>query len=123
MAKKILKFIYIFLKKIIIAPKSWYFSQKINRGNGKIAFSHWKNKLIIKKGKNSVLQINGVLRIEKFHHFSNPVIISIAEGGSLIIEDDFILGEGIKINVSRDATLIIKGKKMKMEVGSHLTAC
>lgn len=80
----------------------------------------WFNRFVkvkIHKGANSKLIIIKKLIFESFIHGESPTIIQIANKGSIIIEEEFILGDGIKINVCTNAILKIKGKDKESASG------
>jgi acetyltransferase-like isoleucine patch superfamily enzyme len=74
----------------------------------------------IKKGNNSVITVKNRLIFEPFIYKSGETVIALANNAKLLIENDFVLGDGIRILVEENATLLIKGKDL--ESGSGITS-
>jgi len=60
---------------------------------------------------------NGVLRIEKFRGGSEPISIVLGEMSELIIDGDFIIGNGTRIIIDTGASLYIGGKRLESASG------
>ena len=99
--------------------RSLFYYKYIDGGGGKIIFRNTSAKVIIKKGKNSIFNLCGNLTIVPFLNDCSPVVIEIADGAIFEIKGDFILGEGVKISISKNASLTIGGKLH--ESGSGIT--
>ncbi|WP_316737876.1 hypothetical protein [Pedobacter aquatilis] len=81
--------------------------------NGNVNF-----KLLKKKG--AYLQINGRLTLEQWLYGKEQILLSLNENSNIIIENDFTIGNGVRIFVDKNAKLIIKGKQS--ETASGITA-
>jgi len=60
---------------------------------------------------------NGILRIEKWQGGSEPVSIILGENSKLVIDGDFVIGNGTRIFVDPGASLYIGGKKHESASG------
>lgn len=60
---------------------------------------------------------NGILRIEAWQGGNEPVTIKLREQSELIIDGDFIIGNGTRIIVDSGASLYIGGKKNESASG------
>lgn len=60
---------------------------------------------------------NGILRIESWQGGNEPISIKLGEKSELIIDGDFIVGNGTRINVNDGASLYIGGKRNESASG------
>jgi acetyltransferase-like isoleucine patch superfamily enzyme len=60
---------------------------------------------------------NGILKIEAWNNGNEPVSIKLGERSELIIDGDFIIGNGTRISVDRGASLFIGGKRHESASG------
>ena len=77
-------------------------------------------KVYITKKKNSKLIIKNRLIFDPFIDSKSSTSISLDQNAKLIVENDFSLGNGIKVFVGANATLNLKGKDI--ESASGITA-
>ncbi|WP_447951886.1 acyltransferase [Chryseobacterium koreense] len=77
-------------------------------------------KLKITKEKSAKFIIKKKLILEKWKTENAYSTISLARNSELLIENDFIIGDGVKISVANKGTLILRGKKN--DSGSGITA-
>ena len=71
----------------------------------------------IKKKRGARIVLNGDLIISSHLMGTSPVRIIIKEGGLLTVENKFIIGNGVKIFIEKDAKLEIGGKLNESESG------
>jgi len=83
------------------------------RAKGKIKFQ-------INKHKTSKLIIKDRLIFEAWISENEKTIIQLSHNSSLVIINEFIIGDSIRIHVATNAKLLLKGKKK--ESGSGITA-
>jgi acetyltransferase-like isoleucine patch superfamily enzyme len=60
---------------------------------------------------------NGILRIERWQSGNEPVSIILGENSKLIIDGDFIIGNGTRIFVDKGASLYIGGRRSESASG------
>ncbi len=60
---------------------------------------------------------NGIIRIESWQGGNEPVSITLGEESELIIDGDFIMGNGTRIYVDKGASLFIGGKRNESASG------
>ena len=77
-------------------------------------------KLKIIKGKNAKLKIKGKILLEAWRNHKGSSVMRIDDFAEVIINNDFIIGDGIKIHVTHGGQLILNGRKN--ESGSGITA-
>lgn len=76
----------------------------------------------INKESNSLFQINQRLIFEGFFNRSDLTIINLWENARIIIENDFVLGDGISIIVTTNAELLIRGRCFESASGITATS-
>ena len=109
-----------FLKQIICKFRSYRLSQNIDSGGGKITVTDPWLKVSIVKAPNSEFVLKGELKISPYSGGNAPVYIGLGIGAKLAINGDFILGHGVSMTLSNNASLTFGGKKN--ESGSGITA-
>ena len=77
-------------------------------------------KLKVTKGENAKFIIKKKLILEKWKTEKAYSVISLAGNAELFIENEFIIGDGVKISIANQGKLILKGKKN--DSGSGITA-
>jgi len=77
-------------------------------------------KVKFNKAKGSSIQVNSRLIFEAFLGSDTPTIFNLQKNASIIINNDFALGGGIKLIVCEDALLKLSGKVK--ETASGITA-
>jgi acetyltransferase-like isoleucine patch superfamily enzyme len=77
-------------------------------------------KLRIHKSKGAKIEIKSQLVLEPWINGNGTTTITLENDSLFFVEGDFILGDGIKILVSGNAKLIVRGKKLSS--GSGITA-
>ncbi len=77
-------------------------------------------KLKVTKGESAKFIIQKKLIVEKWKTENAFSTISLAGNAELFIENEFIIGDGVKISVANQGKLILKGKKN--DSGSGITA-
>lgn len=77
-------------------------------------------KVLIQKSKGSNLVIKDRLLFQPFFRgYGMPTIISLGSHSNMFIERDFTFGDGIRISLNNNSTLLLKGKQN--ESGSGIT--
>lgn len=76
-----------------------------------IRFDNVLPKLIIHKHPTASLVINGILHIYSYQGGNEPVSITMCEESSLVVDGDFVIGNGTSIYLDRGASLYIGGKR------------
>jgi acetyltransferase-like isoleucine patch superfamily enzyme len=92
-------------------------SKKIDEGNGKIKVTNSKSSIIIKKGKNAKLIIEGNLFINSHLSGSSPIRILLSENSMLHIKGDFVIGNGVCISIHKNGRLVIGGRLNESDSG------
>lgn len=110
----------IFFHYFICKIRSAYYSRLIDTGKGKIIISEPFLPIVLKKGKNSKLVLNGNLTIQSHISGKNAVIIDLEENAKLEIAGDFVLGNGVKIYLCKNSELFLGGQDK--ESASGITA-
>lgn len=77
-------------------------------------------KLKINKGSNSKLIIKKKLFLEKWKTENGFATLTLGNNAKILIENDFIIGDGVKIHVAANGELFLAGKKN--DSGSGITA-
>jgi acetyltransferase-like isoleucine patch superfamily enzyme len=117
------KLLYLFkplfvIRFIICKIRSFYYTWKyIDEGDGKIIFMDPFIKVNITKQKTSVLKIAGRLKIIPQIVGANPISIQMSSNSRFEINDDFIIGYGVKIALMQNSSLIFGGKEIESESG------
>ncbi len=112
----IIKFLNHLPSVIICYLRSIYYSSKIDEGDGRILINKPFQRLSINKNKNSVLRVKGILRIVPFYG-SAPIIIQLKEDSRLNIENDFTIGQGVRIILTKGSFLSFGGRCNEMSSG------
>lgn len=100
--------------------KSWELSRKVDEGVGKITISNTSSSVIIQKGNNAKIILDGNLHLNSHLGGSSPIRILLAENSILHIKGDFVIGNGVCLSVHKDGELVIGGRKN--ESASGITA-
>ena len=77
-------------------------------------------KLKITKGVGAKFIVKNKLKIEKWKTENAYSTITLAGNAELFIENEFIIGDGVKISISNNGKLVLRGKKY--DSGSGITA-
>ena len=102
---------YILLKKLICKIRSVYYSSKIDSGGGKIVFTEPFIPFKFKKDKSSELIIKGIFKVIPHLGGNSPVVITLGKKSKFYVNGDFNIGQGVRIAVSKQATLVIGGRE------------
>lgn len=102
--------------RIICFLRSCYYSNMINEGSGKIIITKPFIKLRINKHSTSKLNIKGTLKISPFFG-NNAILIHLKEHSTLQINNDFTIGQGVKIILTAESYLEIGGKEKETDSG------
>lgn len=105
------------LYKIICELRSFYFTQKIDGGGGKIIITKPFIRFKIQKDKTSQLYIVGSFRIVPFMNGKNLTIIKMGANAKLQVNGDFVVGQGVKFFLSDSSVLILGGKNKESDAG------
>ena len=112
-----LSILYLILTSIICKVRSIYYSQKIDEGGGKIIITVPFISFKINKHYSSNLYIKGNFRVVPFMGGDDPILISLGENSKMQINGDFIIGQGVRIHLSKNSTLTIGGKDKESDSG------
>ncbi|MDP5081483.1 MAG: hypothetical protein NWP87_02420 [Winogradskyella sp.] len=102
---------YKILKKLVCKVRSVYYSSKIDSGGGKIVFTEPFIPFKFKKDKSSELIVKGVFKVIPHLGGISPVVLSLGKNSKFHVNGDFNIGQGVRIAVSNQATLIIGGRE------------
>lgn len=102
---------------------SWNLSMKIDGGLGKIRVKNSKSDIIIIKGKNAKLILDGNLTINSHLYGSSPIRILLSDNSTLHIKSDFEIGNGVCLSIYNSGKLIIGGKKNESKSGITADTC
>lgn len=106
---------------MIIKCRSYFLTKRfVTQGKGKIILQAPFLKVKIKKAKNAQFILNGNLIISPHLSGTTPVVIILGKNSSLTIENEFIIGNGVKISLSENSKLYFGGKNK--ESASGITA-
>lgn len=105
-----------FLTKIAL---SFWLSRKVtsSRKLAPIRISDFFSKVNISVAPSAKFVCNGILRIDKWHGGNEPVSIVIGENSQVVIDGDFIIGNGTRIYVDNGAALYIGGRRNESASG------
>lgn len=81
--------------------------------NGKVSFN-------LTKGKGSKLVINKQLVLEQWMKGNESISLELGNSSTCIFDNQFTIGNGVRLYVADQATLLIKG--VNTETGSGITA-
>lgn len=101
-----------------IARSIWA-SRKVTESKGSvpIRISNPFLKVNISVAPTARFVCNGILRIESWKGGNEPVSITLGERSELIVDGDFIIGNGTRISVDGGASLYIGGKRHESASG------
>ena len=104
---------------LIRAVRSVLASRKVSecKHSVPIRINNTFQKLKITVAPTARFVCNGILRIESWQGGNEPVSITLGEKSELIIDGDFIMGNGTRINVDNGASLYIGGKRNESASG------
>jgi acetyltransferase-like isoleucine patch superfamily enzyme len=74
-------------------------------------------KVIIDKDRTAKLIINGTLKISSYMYGTEPVMIRLGKNSKLVIDGDFIIGNGTQIYLNEESNLYIGGQKNESGAG------
>jgi acetyltransferase-like isoleucine patch superfamily enzyme len=74
-------------------------------------------RLKISKIKDATLEINDKLVIEQWLFGDERIVISLSHKSKCVIQNEFVIGNGVRIFVAPDASLVIKGKENESRSG------
>lgn len=118
--KTVLKNPFIVFNILICKFLSIYYSRWIDEGNGKIIITDPFLRLRVNKNFDAKFIVNGIVTISPHIGGRSPVVICLGINSILKIDGDFIIGDGVRIDLSDKANLYIGGKDL--ESGSGITA-
>lgn len=103
------------LSILICSIKSKWYTFRYCKGCGRIIFKSSFVKLRV--SNCGTIKLNGNLIIDS--HLDTPgyISISIRRNGFLCVENDFVIGQNIKIFVNDNAKLLIKGRHIESTSG------
>jgi acetyltransferase-like isoleucine patch superfamily enzyme len=96
---------------------SWRLSKKIDGGWGKIIYKDHNVKVIIEKGANSKIILDGNLVLNSHLRGRSPIRILLSDEAILHIKGDFTIGNGVCISISKNGKLVIGGRKNESDSG------
>ncbi|MBN1187872.1 MAG: hypothetical protein JXB49_36700 [Bacteroidales bacterium] len=97
-------------KWVICQIRSIYYTNKIDTGGGKIIITDPFLKFRIHKEKSALLIVKGVLKVTPHMGGNNAVYIHLSINSCFQLDNDFILGQGVRIFLAKNAFLHIGGK-------------
>jgi len=74
-------------------------------------------KLLITKAQGAKIIINGRVEVNRWFYGEGISCISMGENSRLEIDGDFVIGNGVRISLCRDARLYIGGKRQESASG------
>ena len=96
-------------KQIICKLKSIFYTRYRTSGTGRILFSDYKQKLVIVKGKNAKVILNGHLICTNFYNDNSTITITIGNNATFVLNGDFKIGAGVKLFLANNSLLEIEG--------------
>lgn len=114
------------LKYFIKSPLNFFYSvyftlRYIDKWNSFPAvYINGKVKIKVYKHKSAYFQINNRLIFEQWLLGQETVSIYLSEGSKFLVENDFSIGNGVKIFLDKNAIFRVKG--IKNETGSGFTS-
>lgn len=108
---------WILLKKSICKIRSVYYSGKIDSGGGRITITEPFIRFKIQKHKTSKLLIKGNFRIIPHIGGNSTIQITLSANSKLQIDNDFLIGHGVRIFLGPNSTLQIGGKDKESDSG------
>jgi len=97
------------VKRLYRWIKTWYLNKKVTSGHGKIIINDpfFKVKIIVDQGGEFVL--NGKLIFERHLEGGGITVIRVSSGARLTIDGDFMIGNGVRISLSKNSELYFGG--------------
>jgi len=114
---KIIKNPFIITQRIFCKVKSFMLTHKIDAGNVKITLISHFLKIHIVKNKSSRFIVNGNLRFQSHLLGGTSTSIILNDNSELIIDGDFVIGQNVKIYLSKNSKLYIGGKDKESDSG------
>lgn len=111
------KSITLITRPVIIWFRENMLNAQIDKGSGRFLISSPLLKVKLHKATGARLELYGNVIIRSDLGGELPVCIRIAHNGTMIINGEFILGDGVKVSVGKNAKLIIGGKKEESASG------
>ncbi|HHT23868.1 MAG TPA: hypothetical protein GXZ87_11285 [Bacteroidales bacterium] len=105
------------VKRIIRKIRSKLLTRKFVSGTGEIRLATPFYKIKIIKEEDSVFELSGKLTFMNYYNGNAPVYIHLGKNSRLIIDGDFIIGDGVKIIIDNNAELVIGGGKKETASG------
>jgi len=109
--------IFAIFRILIIYLKTFFLKKKFDNENVKIYISDPFLKITIIKEKDSKLIINGTLKFIRHLGGNGEIWIYLSENSTLQINGDFIIGNGVRIYLSKNSKLCFGGKSKESESG------
>lgn len=107
-----------FVRTTIRYMRSYYLTKQLKDcGAGRIKLATPFIQVKITKQKGSKVQINGRLSISPNLGGNSPISITMGANSKLVINGDFVLGDGCKIFIGDNAELTIGGRKFEDRSG------
>lgn len=103
--------------RLIREIKSFFLSRKIDEGGGRISILSVGLSMTIKKEEGAKLIIKGNLRVNSHCGGLAPVYIHIGKNATLSINGDFIIGQGVRIELFSNSCLTFGGKEKESDSG------
>jgi acetyltransferase-like isoleucine patch superfamily enzyme len=101
-----------FIKNVLSYLRSKIMTIKyVDSGSGRIKLSDAFVNVKIKKEKGSQIILNGKLILQPHFGGNSTTSITMGENSQLVINGNFVLGDGIKIFINSNAKLILGGCK------------
>lgn len=101
----------IYIGKILKLLRAKYLTSKyIDEGSGKFKLSSPFVKFQINKKIGSEIILNGKLIVTQYYGGRATTVISLDKNAKLIIDGDFVLGDGVKIYLSENSELRLGGR-------------
>jgi len=104
---------------IILRVRSVLASRKVTESKNRVAIriANPFLKVNISIAPTARFVCNGILSIVAWQGGNEPIAITLGERSELIIDGDFVIGNGTRISVDRGASLYIGGKKNESASG------
>lgn len=109
--------IFAIFRILIIHYKTLLLKKKFDNDNGKIYISDSFLGITIIKEKGSKLFITGTLKFIRHLGGKGNIWIYLSENSTLQIDGDFIIGNGVRIFLSKNSKLYFGGKSQESESG------
>lgn len=112
-----LSFLSFLFVAIICKIRSKYYSKFIDEGGGKIIITKPFIKFKLIKHDTAQLYVKGNFRIIPHVGGDDIIYIKLNQNSNLIIKGDFVIGQGVRVVVSDNATLSFGGKDKESDSG------